>query len=77
MTQNTNISIFSFLQFCTKKTHLRFLCFCVLCHIYCTNLDLAPQKDRLKLSFENDNHTVGKKMARKGSKMAIYQLLFF
>ena len=38
---------------------------------------LAPQNDRLNLSFVKDNHVVGKKMARYGRKMAFYQLLFF
>ena len=32
----------------------------------------APQNDRLNFSFVKDNHVVGKKMARKGRKTAIY-----
>ena len=36
----------------------------------------APQNDRLNFSFVKNKHTVGKKMARYGRKMAIYQLLF-
>ena len=34
----------------------------------------AHQNDRLNLSFVRDKHRVGKKMARNGRKMAIYQL---
>ena len=36
-----------------------------------------PQNNHLNLSFVKDKHTVGKKMAIYGRKMAIYQLLFF
>jgi hypothetical protein len=38
---------------------------------------LAPQNDRLKLSFVKDENTLCKNMARNGHKRAIYQLLFF
>ena len=34
----------------------------------------APQNDRLNLSFLKDFGVVGKKMARKGHKMAIFEL---
>ena len=47
---------------------------------FVTNQDsdtLAPQNDRLNLSFVKDKHVGGKKMARYGLKMSIYQLLFF
>ena len=37
----------------------------------------APQNDRLNLSFVKDDHVVGKKIARYGLKMTIYQFLFF
>ena len=37
----------------------------------------VTQIDQLNLSFVKDIHVVGKKMARYGSKMVIYQLLFF
>ena len=37
----------------------------------------ASQNDHLNLSFVKDKHLVGKKMARNGLKMTIYQLLFF
>ena len=33
----------------------------------------APQNDRLNLSFVKDVHEVGKKMARNGHKMAVYE----
>ena len=33
----------------------------------------APQNDRLNFSFVKDIHVVGKTMATKGRKMAIYQ----
>ena len=34
----------------------------------------APQNDRLNLSFLKDFGVVGKKMARKGQKMTIFEL---
>jgi len=34
----------------------------------------APQNDRLNLSFLKDFDVDGKKMARKGHKMAIFEL---
>ena len=37
----------------------------------------ASQNDCLNLSFVKDRHVAGKKMARYGHYMAIYQLLFF
>ena len=37
----------------------------------------ASQNDHLNLSFEKENHVVGKEMARYGVKMAIYQMHFF
>ena len=37
----------------------------------------VPQNDRLDLSFVKDEHTDGEKRAQYGSKMTIYQLLFF
>ena len=36
----------------------------------------AHQKDRLNLSFVKDKHTGSKKMARNGSKTAIYFVIF-
>ena len=36
----------------------------------------APKNDRLNLSFVKDKHTVGEKMARNSSKIAILLLLF-
>ena len=35
---------------------------------------LAPQNDRLNLSFVKDIHVIAEKMARKGRKKAIYEL---
>jgi hypothetical protein len=37
---------------------------------------LAHQNDRLNLSFLKDKHTVSQKMARNGSKTAIYFVIF-
>ena len=70
---------FQFLAILYKNTHL----FCVFAFYVITFLPnkiqtrKAPQNDRLNLSFVKDTHTVGKRMARYGRKMAIYQLLFF
>ena len=36
----------------------------------------AHQNDRLNLNFVKDKHTVSQKMARNGSKVAIYFLIF-
>ena len=36
----------------------------------------AHQNDRLNLSFVKDKHTVSQKMARNGSKAAIYFVIF-
>ena len=35
--------------------------------------DLAPQNDRLNLSFVKDIYEVAKKMTRNGRKMAIFE----
>ena len=37
----------------------------------------TPQNDRLNLSFEKDEHTDGKQMARNGRKTAIYESVSF
>ena len=37
----------------------------------------APQNDRLNLSFVEDEHTYGKKMAGNGCNIVIYQYLSF
>ena len=67
----------SFLQNC-KQTEMEIL---VLCVITFESIKIqtrsAPQNDLLNLSFVKDKHVVGKKMARYGLKMTIYQLLFF
>ena len=72
MIQNANISIFHFLRFCTKT-----LIALLLYHLRVRVIKHAPQNEHLNLSFVKDNHIVGKKMARYGCKMAIYELPFF
>ena len=37
----------------------------------------TPQNDRLNLSFEKDEHTDGKEMARNGCTRAIYESVSF
>jgi hypothetical protein len=80
MTQNANISIFGVLQFCSKK---RICLFCIFAFCVITIVPImiqthkVPQNDHLDFSFVKEGDTAGKKMARYGSKMTIYQLLFF
>ena len=82
MTQNANISISIFLQFCNKKL------ICIFCIFIFMRFELellyqlrfthlAPQNHHLNLSIVKDENTVGENMARNGHKTAIYQLLFF
>ena len=78
------MQIFQFLFFCGFVRIICFFCiflfFINLGLIFCANSDLdrlAPQNDRVNLSFVKDENTVGKNLARNGLKMAIYQLLFF
>jgi hypothetical protein len=76
MTHSANISVSVFLQFCKKKPNLCNV-FCVLCifwvfaifFIFVITFEpnkiqtrLAPQNDRLILSFVNDSHVVGEKI---------------
>ena len=80
MTQNANVSIYVFWQYCRKKMHLSFLGFgffpfCVIIIVpIMIQTSLGPQNVRLNLSFVKDFLTVGTKMARNGRKMAIYQM---
>ena len=80
MTQNTNISISVFWRFCTKTLICVFciFAFCVLPFVLIkVKTGYASQNTCLNITYVEDNHTVGKKMASYGRKMAIYQLLFF
>ena len=83
MTQNANISIYVFWQYCRKKMHLSFLGFvffpfCVIIIVpIMIQTSLGPQNVRLNLSFVKDKHTYGKKMARKGPTTVVYQYLSF
>ena len=80
MTKNAIISISVFLQFCTKA---RISVFCVFAFFVIivvpitTKTCLAPQNDRLNLSFVKDEHIVGIKMARKVSRIGtLFQFRF-
>ena len=83
MTQNANISIYVFWQYCRKNMHLSFLGFgffpfCVIIIVpIMIQTSLGPQNVRLNLSFVKDKHTYGKKMARKGPTTVVYQYLSF
>ena len=79
MTQNANISIFSVLQFYTKNTFafVAFLRFVSTIVPIMIQTHKVPQNDSLDFSFVKEGNTAGKKMAKYGSKMTIYQLLFF
>ena len=76
------MQIFPFPVFCDiveKKAFVVFagffFAFCVITIVpIMIQTCLAPQNDRLNLSFVKDFHMVGKKMARNGWKMAIYQM---
>jgi hypothetical protein len=80
MTQNTNISISIFWGYCKKNALFFFafwvfFAFCVITVVpIMIQTCLEPKNDRLNLSFVKDFHIVGTKMARNGSKMAIYQM---
>ena len=83
MTQNPNISISDILRFCKRKGQLSFFQFHVFfafCVITFAQIKIytwiVPQNDRLHLNFVKDEYIVGKKMARNGDKMVIYQLPF-
>ena len=70
-------------HFVQKQTFASSLCFCIFVFFVILFVPikiqtwLTPQNDHLNLSFVKHKHVVGKKMARYGLKMAIYQLLFF
>ena len=85
MTQNANISVSLFLQFCKKNC--MFFTFCVFCaflHVFFIfvitfepkkiQTRLAPQNDRLNLSFVKYIHVVGKTITRSGLKTSIFRL---
>ena len=78
MTQNANISISGFLQYCRKKHNLcfsLFLAFIAFCVITVVPIMIqtcsGPQNDRLNFLI------VGTKMARNGRNLAIYQMQSF
>ena len=65
--------ITSFLQN-WKKNRMENICFFVITfEPIKIETRAAPQNDCLNLSFVENIHVVGKKMARKGQKTAIYQ----
>ena len=81
MTQNANISISGFLQYCRKKHNLcffLFLAFIAFCVITVVPIMIqtcsGPQNDRLNLSFVKDFLIGGTKMTRIGHNLAIYQM---
>ena len=66
-----------FLNKISKKEKWKYLRFCVITFepsLYKTCQ--APQNDRQNLSFVEDKHTYGKKMARKGHTKVIYKGTF-
>ena len=59
-----------------KKTKMEISAFCIITFKPITiQSHEAPQNDCLNLSFEKDEHTNGKKMARNGRKTAIFLIL--
>jgi hypothetical protein len=73
-TKEANVSI------CTKshtKKEMEIFAFCVITYeLIISKSCQAPQNDRLDLSFVKDEHTYGKKMARKGRTKVIYKGTF-
>ena len=60
-----------------KKEEMEIFAFCVITfQPIISKTCLAPQNDRQNLSFVKDEHTYGKKMARKGRSKVIYKGTF-
>ena len=78
MTQNANISIYVFWQYCRKKMHLSFLGFvffpfCVIIIVpIMIQTSLGPQNVRLNLSFVKDFHVAGIKWPFMSHKFSIF-----